>query len=73
MKGRAGDAWYKVAAKKPLEELMPLLAATGFHGIYLDRFGFLDNGAEVEDKLTKLTGLKPLVSANQRLVFFKLD
>jgi phosphoglycerol transferase len=71
--GREGDAWYRgVAALNP-EAMVGALAEAGFQGIYLDRHGFADNGADLEAKLAGLLQTSPLVSANQRLVFFSMQ
>jgi len=72
MKGREGDAWQRQIEAKPLNELVETLAFVGFSGIYLDRYGYADQGSELEAKLSKLLDTKPIVSANQRLVFFNL-
>jgi phosphoglycerol transferase len=48
------------------------LAAVGFAGIYIDRFGYLDGAGSLEADLTRLLGHEPVVSANGRLSFFPL-
>ena len=72
MKGRAGDAWQRQIAARPLEEMVEALAVAGFSGIYLDRLGFADGGKEVEAQLARSLRAAPIVSANGRLVFFSL-
>lgn len=71
MKLREGDAWQRQVAAKPLVEMVEALQRAGFHGIYLDRYGYPDQGAEMETGLSMLLHTSPLISANQRLVFFK--
>ena len=73
MKGRDDDSWQQHAIAKPLSEFIETLAFAGFSGIYLDRYGYIDSGAELEANLSKLLGTKPIVSANQRLLFFNLS
>ena len=72
MKGRDGDSWQRQVVEKPLSEQIETLAAAGFRGIYVDRYGYADQAAELEAKLSVLAGTKPIEAANQRLVFFSL-
>ena len=66
------DAWQQFVTSQPVEQMVKTLAQSDFAGIYLDRYGFSDQGSELESKLTYLLDSKPLVSANQRLAFFSL-
>lgn len=72
MRGRPGDLWQRRLAARSMDELVEALAHAGFAGIYLDRFAFLDNGAYVESELTRLVAGAPLVSNDQRYVFYDL-
>jgi phosphoglycerol transferase len=72
VKGREGDQWLKTVANLGLPELLRQLGREGFQGIYVDRLGYADGGVALQSELTRLTGAEPLVSANQRLVFFLL-
>ncbi len=72
IKGRESDVWQRMVAAKPTNELVETLAWAGFGGIYLDRFGFQDNGEKIERDLAELLGTAPLISPNDRLVFFDL-
>jgi phosphoglycerol transferase len=72
MKHREADAWQKQVAAKPPGDLVESLKSAGFHGIYLDRQGYPDQGAGLEASLAALLHARPVVSANQRLVFFRL-
>ena len=72
MRGREGDVWQKWVTSQPVEQMVKTLAESGFAGIYLDRFGFTDEGRGMESKLAALLGGRPLVSHNQRLSFFSL-
>lgn len=73
MKGREGDAWQREVAAKPLNEFLETLSFAGFDGIYIDRSGYEDKGAGVEAGLSSLLNAEPLVSANNRLVFFNME
>ena len=68
----AGDAWQREVAAKPLDEMVEILAFAGFRGIYLDRYGYADMGADIEAKLSRLLDIKSITSANQRLAFFNM-
>jgi phosphoglycerol transferase len=59
-------------ASLPTDQLLESISLAGFSGVYLDRKGYLDNGAELEAKLRSLLGIEPLVSANKQMTFFNL-
>jgi hypothetical protein len=59
-------------ATEPVPALVRDVAAAGFAGIYVDRFGYADQAAKLESELAAATGTKPLVSGNGRLSFFEL-
>jgi phosphoglycerol transferase len=61
-----------VLASEPGTSLAQDVAAAGFAGIYIDRFGYLDRAAKVEAELTAAIGKPPLVSPNGRLSFYEL-
>lgn len=73
IKGRMTDGWQKAIAAKPIEEFVTWLSLSGFSGIYIDRFGYPDMGADLEEKLSKLLNIKPVVSSDKRLVFFNMS
>lgn len=66
------DDWSGVLAPLPLRSILPGLAAAGFAGVYVDRFGYSDRGAGVETTLRHELRLSPLVSRDGRLSFFDL-
>jgi phosphoglycerol transferase len=70
--GREWDAWQATVGKKPLEEMLPLIAAGGFEGIWLDRGGYADSGAQAEATLLRLLNVEPVRSSNGRWLFFDL-
>src|SRR5204863_6876774 len=45
----------------------------GFKGIYVDRFGYADRGKELENRLQAILQEDPIISENQRLVFYDLS
>ncbi len=72
MKGREGDLWLKHVSAQPVDQMLEAISVAGFKGIYIDRFGYQDEGAEIETKLKDMIGKAPLVSSNKRLVYFDL-
>jgi hypothetical protein len=73
MRDRTGDAWQRSITTRPLNEMVETIVAAGFSGIYLDREYYPDRGAQIEPELAALLGVQPLVSRNQRLVFFDMS
>ena len=72
MKGREAVIWQRIVTAKPVNEFLENLSSKGFSGVYLDRFGYQDTGAELEAKLSALLNTKPLISPDRRLVFFDM-
>jgi phosphoglycerol transferase len=70
MHGRPTDQLHAQLGGMPMPRLLESLAYLGFGGIYVDRFGYADNGAQVEADLRKLLGIAPIVSGNSRLAFY---
>lgn len=73
VKGRENDVWQRSVASAPTSQMIETLAWAGFQGVYIDRYGYRDNGALLESELTALLGAPPIVSPHQRLVFFDLQ
>ncbi len=73
MRGRPSDLWQASVAANPIPEMVEAVALTDFEGIYIDRFGYRDDGAELENDLANLLNVKPLISNNGRLSFFTLS
>jgi phosphoglycerol transferase len=71
LKGSSAD-WASQLTEYPLERTLPGLAAAGFDGIYIDRFGYPDRGAALEQTLSGALRERPLASADGRLSFFDL-
>jgi hypothetical protein len=70
MRGRAAD-WQEYTTRQPVPEMIDALTAAGFDGVQLDRQGYVDRTVETEIQ-TALGGAAPVVSADDRLVFFDL-
>jgi hypothetical protein len=52
--------------------MVNILSFTGFNGIYLDSYGYADDGVKVISELSNVLETKTLVSANARLYFFDM-
>jgi hypothetical protein len=72
MKGRESDQWQREVALRPTDEQLDIVTFAGFSGVYIDRYGFADDGRAIEAKLVELLGEQPVTSSNQRLSFFDL-
>lgn len=72
MKGRRGDQWQSNIVTLPIEQFIKTIIATGFSGIYIDRYGYSDNGKELEAKLFLILRNKPIESDDKRLAFYNV-
>jgi phosphoglycerol transferase len=70
MKERQADFWQKQVSLLPVGEFMQRLSLAGFNGIYVDRYGYADSGAQIESEISAAVGTEPLISGNGRLAFF---
>ncbi len=74
MRGRHGDLWHEGISKLPWQERLKVLSLVGFKGIYIDRRAFVnDDLINVEEELFRYLNSKPVISDNQKLVFFSMD
>lgn len=72
VKGRAEADWQQTVAGMPVPLMVTALAASGFDGIHLDRFGYVDHDpGAVATALEKLLG-SPVVSPDERFAFYDL-
>lgn len=72
MVGRWGDSWESYVSSLPTDQMLKQISISGFDGIYVDSYGYSDNGEEIVASLTYLLNVKPLVSENGRLYFFNM-
>jgi phosphoglycerol transferase len=71
MRGRHPD--YPLAFRgEPAAEWLRSVAAIGFRGLVLDRYGYADDGAQMQADITATTGSAPLPSPDGRYAFFNL-
>ena len=73
MRGRSDDKWLAAVSQQPLDQLLLTIAAAGFGGVYIDRYGYADSAAALESQLASLLGSQPIGSEGGRLSFFPLD
>ena len=72
MKLREWDRWQRELIDLPTNQFVEALAFSGFHGLYVDRNGYGDNGQSKEAELSGALGVSPTVSPDGRLVFFDM-
>lgn len=72
MRGTSAD-WSVVIASQSLREQLVRVASAGFAGVWVDRYGYADNGASEEAAIAKTARTRPLVASNGRYVFYRLD
>src|SRR3981081_4534924 len=59
MQGRSAD-WTEDLADKPASLVVPAVAASGFDGIWVDRYGYPAGGASISAALRTVTGVAPV-------------
>jgi len=72
IKGRKGDLWQRNVSVEPTNMLIRDLIAAGFSGIYIDRAGYTDKAARIEQELETALNVKPLANAENTLLFFNM-
>lgn len=73
VKGRSGDLFFRALSAQPVERQVDVIRKLGFRGVYVDRRGYVDRGAEIEAALAHAIGHPPtLVSGSNQQVFFDL-
>lgn len=71
MKGRKEADWIKYISERDIATMVDSLVLSGFNGIYIDSYGYL-NSSQIINDLSKKLNINPLVSEDKRLVFFSL-
>ena len=72
VKGREASDWNKATAALPTEQMLRRLAAAGFAGIYVDRFGYEDAARQTEASICVFVKTPPIVSDDNRFVFYDI-
>lgn len=70
MRGRPNAEKMREYSQMPLN--LETIRSLGFRGIFIDRFGFKDHGIEIENYLRGILKSEPMVSQDQRNLFFKI-
>lgn len=66
------DTWQRSIVLKPVPEFIEEIVANGFSGVYINRNGYADAAASLEDELTTLLGASPITNRDGTLLFFSL-
>ena len=72
IKNHDADRVQQEIASLGIGKFVEALTFGGFSGIYVDRYGYEDDGAALESQLSETLQTKPLISPNGRLLFFNL-
>ena len=73
MRGRPSELWTRNVAGHAPDRMAAELAAVGFGGVLVDRFGYADNGQALETALGQILDVRPRVSRDGRMSFFNLE
>lgn len=73
MKGRPDGDWQLIVRERMTEvEALPYLLGLGFDALWVDTWGYDDDGARLRVQLDEATETEPLVSAGGRWLFYDL-
>lgn len=73
VRGRVSADWPAQLDDEPAAPFVAKLAAVGYRGIYIDRYGYADRAGRLEAELSTLVGSEPIVSRHSRLSFFDIQ
>lgn len=73
MRERDTDRWLATVSAEPTDRMVLSVAAAGFAGIYVDRFGYADNGAAIESQLRTALNTEPIQDVTGRYLFFRIN
>jgi phosphoglycerol transferase len=68
-KGRPED-WSAALENTPAQQVVAAAVAAGFDGVYVDRAAYADGALGLDEELSQILQVAPLVSSDQRLVFY---
>ena len=72
MNGRSTAKWQKFVSDSSVPEMLLQLVYMGFKGLYLDRVGYADRGADIERQLSELLQAPSIISLNEDKIFWDL-
>jgi len=70
--GRPGDHWQRYVSSLNYDELPDILAFAGFGGVYIDTFGYIDDGEEIMSVFESILGSTPIVCNENRYFFYDI-
>jgi phosphoglycerol transferase len=73
MKGRGGDEWLQLLAKRDVADQLELAARSGFGAVTVDRRGYVDGGAALEADLSRRLGTPVALSTDRMLAAYRLN
>lgn len=73
IKGRKSDIWNKMISDLDTKTMVKALSIAGFEGIYIDRRAYTDTSYnELDNAITEVLNVSPIISDNGNLVFFNM-
>ena len=69
-RGRVGDAWLKLVAGLPPEQMVQAIKRSGFAGIFVSRYAYKDRGAAIELELSRANPIFQLDSDDGHYSYF---
>jgi phosphoglycerol transferase len=72
MLARPTSNWLHEVSSLPTVDFINRIYDKGFRGVYIDRFGYADNGESIESQIQEIVKTKPIYSDDGRRVFFPL-
>ena len=70
-RGRQAD-WQGNVVEQATPKMLDAITAVGFDGLWIDTLGYPGHAEQIIDEVTAATGETPIVSPNDRFVFFDL-
>ena len=71
--GSDTDIWYEQTASLPVDKMIQEILSKGFDGLYINRDAYEEpEWTALEKSVQEYTGVTPVVSNDERLVFYKL-
>jgi phosphoglycerol transferase len=72
VKGRPTSDWQNGINQQPVATIATAVAAAGFQGLWVDRFGYSDGGLSIETEIRRVVGPESFASGNGRMSFYDL-
>lgn len=73
MRCRKSDLWQKDVVKLPVKQFVDSICIAGFLGIFIDRWGYIDFGDDLEKTIESILNNKPIVSNDGRYSFYNIE